>query len=260
MIAVFDSGIGGLGALSALRQLLPYHDLCYFADTAHLPYGKRRPEEIRAYLERAVRALASRGVKHLLIACGTASSLCGRMITPISVSDIIFPAAWEARGERIAILATERTVREDFFRRAVAILHPRANICTVACPTLVTLAEAGCVSTQDARVQAAIRAYLAPLLASPPDTVVLGCTHFPRFRAAIQAFLPSARLIDSGHLAAEALARRISPIAPRRPSTHFWVTADAARFNARASVYLSTPVRATQVDPSFDYNLPYIKE
>ena len=124
MIAVFDSGIGGLGALSALRQLLPYHDLCYFADTAHLPYGKRRPEEIRAYLERAVRILASRGVEHLLIACGTASSLCGRMITPISVSDIIFPAAWEARGERIAILATERTVREDVFRRAVAILHP----------------------------------------------------------------------------------------------------------------------------------------
>lgn len=242
MIGVFDSGVGGLAALAQLRRRLPRHALCYLADTAHLPYGAQRAEDICRYVEHAVAFLADNGAERVLIACGTASSLLDRVRLPIPVLDVIRPASRATAGERILLLATERTVREGVFARAIAAHHPQAQLRALACPALVELAENGQTDARDPAVQAALASYLAPVLTHPPDTLVLGCTHFSHFSSAIKAFLPYTRLIDSGILAADTLADH-PPAADPSPTTRFFATDQPSRFAESASAYLGQSIR-----------------
>lgn len=205
-IGVFDSGVGGLTVLRALRERLPGASFLYLGDTARLPYGTKSPDTVRRYAEQAAGVLIDRGVQALVIACNTASSAAvehlQRSCAPIPVFGVIKPGAAAAvaasKGQEILVLATEGTVQGGAYERAIRALRPSAAVVSLPCPLFVAFAEEGWVDGPIA--EAVARRYIAPVLAEHPgiDTVVLGCTHFPVLRGAIStAAGPTRHLVDS---------------------------------------------------------------
>jgi glutamate racemase len=215
-VGVFDSGVGGLTVLRALIADLPHEDLLYLGDTARLPYGTKSAETVARYSVRAAEALVGRGIKALVVACNTASSTAlpalRERFPQLPVIGVIEPgarAACEASATgRIAVLATEGTVRGGAYQRAIEALRPDAVVTQVACQIFVALAEEGW-SEGDA-VDAVAERYLAHLDARV-DTVVLGCTHFPLLAGAISRQLgPERRVVDSAATTARAAQRTLA--------------------------------------------------
>jgi glutamate racemase len=215
-IGVFDSGVGGLTVLEALRKALPGEDMIYLGDTARLPYGTKSPASIARYAGQATQQLRDEGIKLLVIACNTASAVAldalREQVSPLPVIGVVEPGAAAAVLARPAgshlVLATEATVRLGAYRRAILRHDPRASVYELACELLVALAEEG---WRDGPIaEAIVRRYLDALEpeARRPDSVILGCTHFPLLRDAIAgAFDARTSIVDSAHTTA-AVARR----------------------------------------------------
>jgi len=247
-IGVFDSGVGGLTVLRALMGELPGEDFLYLGDTARLPYGTKSPETVARYSVRAAEALESRGIKALVVACNTASatslpSLRERFPT-LPVIGVIEPgaqAACEASASgRIAVLATEGTVRGGAYERAILALRPDAVVTQVSAQVFVALAEEGW--SEGEAVDAVTERYLAHLDARV-DTVVLGCTHFPLLAGAIAKQLgPTRRVVDSAATTARATAREL---AARN------LAADSARTGTMHLLATDSPERFARVGARF---------
>ena len=193
-IGVFDSGVGGLTVVRALRAVLPGEDIIYLGDTARVPYGSKSPRTVERYSLTCQKFLLDRGVKLVLIACNTASAnalpaLCEA--SPVPVIGAVEPGASRAlaatRNEHIGVIGTLATVRSRAYPQAIAAHNPDAVVTAHACPLLVPLAEEGW--TDDDIAMMVARRYLAPLFAADPqiDTLVLGCTHYPLLRGVISA-------------------------------------------------------------------------
>ena len=244
MIGVFDSGVGGLSALSPLISLLPRADILYYADTAALPLGVKSEEEILERLLLALRFFEQMGVSGVLLACGTASSLyrekCKETF-PFRVIDVISPTAVAvkslAKHARVLLLATPAAVRSGAF--ASAIVRREDTLFSIPAPRLVRLAEKGKPSAL--AVERAIG--IAPCLA--PDAVVLGCTHFSHLKRELATLMPRARLIDAALCAAAAAASRFENEGGGR--CRFLVTGNPDRFEARATRILNRPVVAEKL-------------
>ncbi|MBE6581359.1 MAG: glutamate racemase [Ruminococcaceae bacterium] len=214
-VAVFDSGIGGIGVLREIRKLLPHENLLYFGDTAMAPYGERPPEEIRSLVTRhAARLLTS--AKALVLACNTATAVAAealrgawREIPIIGMEPAIKPALLEKKHKTVLVLATAATLREQKLSRLLKAYQGRATFYTCAAPCLVRLVEEGHLDDEVARRE--IAALLDPILARiSPDAVVLGCTHFPFVAGTISHFLgPSVPLFDGAEGTARELSRRL---------------------------------------------------
>ena len=180
--------------LRALRDALPHEDLVYLGDTARLPYGTKSPASISRYAGQATATLQDRGIKLLVVACNTASAVALQALRdqmdPIPVIGVVEPgasAAVEARpAGRHLVLATEATVRYGAYRQAILRRDERAQVRELACEMMVSLAEEGW--TEGNIAEAIIRRYLEPLaeLSFEPDSIILGCTHFPLLRPAIR--------------------------------------------------------------------------
>ncbi len=207
LIALFDSGIGGLTVLAALRRRLPRRDYLYLSDQAHFPYGDRPAGDVRRDVA-AFAALARReAAEAFVLACNTASALAidaAREAFGGPVHGVIAPVA---RGMgpagRIGVLATSNTCRTHAYRDAMP-----GPVLEVACPELIALAEEGGASRKDIEREA--RAPLAALREAGCDAVVLGCTHLPHFTAVLGALTAGwARLIDPGEMLAEELAKEL---------------------------------------------------
>lgn len=258
MIGIFDSGIGGLTALSALCAQMPEEDYLYFADTAHLPYGARTDGDIRRYTAAALSFLKAQGASCVLLACGTASAValdfCKRSFT-FPIYDVLEPSVLAAiqatKSRRVGVAATEATVRSGVLERLFRKYDPTCEVTLIPCPTLVELIESG--ERCDTRCYDAVCNALMPLKRAKIDTLILGCTHFAWLRTAIAAFLPSVTLIESGKEAADALiSARRQPKAPTRGISRvgrvrFFTTASAAEFSARASARLGRKVKAKEI-------------
>jgi len=217
-IGVFDSGVGGLTVLRALLDRLPGEDFVYLGDTARLPYGTKSPGSIRQYSLQAARLLRERGVKCLVVACNTASAIALDALThefdPVPVIGVLEPGAAAAcratRAGRIAVLATESTVRGGAYQAAIARRRPDAIVTARACPMFVALAEEGW--TDGPIVEGVIHRYLdevfvAGAAAAHPDTLVLGCTHFPVLAPTLRKVLgPDVAIVDSAETTAASLA------------------------------------------------------
>lgn len=205
-VGVFDSGVGGLTVLKALREELPHEDLVYLGDTARLPYGTKSPTSISRYACQATRLLQERDIKLLVVACNTASAVAldalREQMDPLPVIGVVGPgasAAVAARpGGRHLVLATEATVRLGAYSRAILELDPAATVQELACEMLVSLAEEGW--SDGAIADAIVARYIDELGASAGDanSIILGCTHFPLLRDPIaRAFDASVSLVDS---------------------------------------------------------------
>ncbi len=218
-IGIFDSGLGGLTAVGALVKAAPWESFVYLGDTANAPYGDRTPAELAALSGHNIRFLLSRNVKAILVACNTSTSnamdAMVRQARGTPVLGVISAAAAEAasgtKTGRIAVLATAATVRSGAYERAIRALLPEAEVTAVACPRLVPLIEGGHADPSDPALLAAVEAYAAPVRQAGADTVILGCTHYPIVRAAIESALaPGTALVDSGAASVGTLLAELS--------------------------------------------------
>ncbi len=218
-IGVFDSGVGGLTVLRALRERLPDESLLYLGDTARLPYGTKSPETVVRYAEQAARVLVDRGVKLLVIACNTASAVAlehlSAVFRPLPVIGVVEPGAEAAcaasRSGEILVIATEGTVRGGAYERAIMARRADARVVQIACPLFVALAEEGWVGGPIAGAIA--HRYLDGVLRehAAADCLVLGCTHFPVLQAAIsEAVGPRFTLVDSAETTARVVAAQLA--------------------------------------------------
>lgn len=214
-IGVFDSGVGGLTVLKALRDALPNEDLVYLGDTARLPYGTKSPTSIARYACQATRHLQDAGIKLLVVACNTASAVAldalREQMAPLPVIGVVEPGASAAVAARPQgshlVLATEATVRLGAYRRAIKERDPEASIDELACEMLVSLAEEGWLDGGIA--EDIVRRYLNELdeRARHPDCIILGCTHFPLLRDAIAAVIDDGTaIVDSASTTAAVTA------------------------------------------------------
>lgn len=261
-IGVFDSGIGGLTVLKALAARLPAEDFLYLGDTARLPYGTKTAGTVERYALQAVAELVRRGVKAVVVACNTASAAALPALAAahpqLHVIGVIEPGAAAAvaatRSGRIAVLATEGTVRGGAYQRAILRLKPDAIVSAVPATLFVALAEEGWAESEVAL--AAARRYLAPLFTSTaqaPDVLVLGCTHFPPLAGAIRAVAaPGVSIVDSAATTAGVLADLIagSSLAARRGHgrRRFLVTDGEERFARVGPTFLGEPISPQDIE------------
>jgi len=262
-IGVFDSGVGGLTVLRALRRRLPAESLIYLGDTARVPYGTKSVASIVRYAAQATDHLVSRNVKMLVVACNTASAVSidplRARFAPLPVIGVVEPGAEAAvavsRRQHHLVLATESTVRRHAYAQAIARLTPGARVDEQACSLFVALAEEGWT---DGEVPDAVaRTYLAPRMTHDdggPDTIVLGCTHFPLLHDAIRSAVgPDVAIVDSATTTAEAVARVLA--ADGLLTTHggsgtltLLATDGPDRFATVGARFLGEPIGAADVE------------
>ncbi|HEU4548909.1 MAG TPA: glutamate racemase [Rhizomicrobium sp.] len=254
-IGIFDSGMGGLTVMRAIRRRLPGEALVYLGDTARLPYGTKSSDTVTRYAMQAAEALKTFGVKALVVACNTASAAAlptlRQWLTSLPVVGVIEPGAAASVAAvpdgPIGVIATEGTVKGGAYVRAIQALSPSMPVVQQAAPLFVGLAEEGL--TQGAIAEAVAHHYLDPLLATLPSPrgLVLGCTHFPVLKQTIARVVgPDVVLIDSAEAAAAALEDVLKengldnpgPAAPPR----FLATDAPGRFAHLGEIFLGEPI------------------
>jgi glutamate racemase len=256
-----------LTVLKALVAELPHEHFVYLGDTARLPYGTKSPETVARYALQAAEALSEYGVKCLVIACNTASSVglpaIRAHIHGVPIIGVIEPGAEAAcatsRSGHIAVIATEGTVRGGAYQEAILRLRGRARVVAQPTQLFVALAEEGL--HQGPIADSIARYYLDPLFhTSPgPDTLVLGCTHFPMLAGAIRATVgPDIAIVDSAATTAkcvretlerESLTRSQSPASgDSKAATRFLATDSIERFARIGSRFLERPIDPEEVE------------
>ncbi len=269
-IGLFDSGVGGLTVLKALRQRMPCEDMLYLGDTARLPYGTKSSETIARYALQATSKLVERHIKLLVVACNTATSVALDTLREaypgIPVIGVVEPGAQAScraslQG-RIAVIATESTIRGRAYHKAIHRLRPQAHIVGQACPLFVPLAEEGWV---DGPIAESIAArYLDPIFkpasgsdrVETPDCLVLGCTHFPLLARAIRNVIgPDVVIVDSAATTAFAVHQELDARGLIHPqhgddcgTTRFLTTDDVPRFARTGGLFLGTPIAPDEVE------------
>jgi glutamate racemase len=214
-IGVFDSGIGGLTVVKALRDLLPNENIVYLGDTARVPYGPKSPETVQRYAVELAGMLMLKNTKTLVVACNTVSSVALPLLTkkfPVPVIGVIEPgarAALEAtRNRHIGVIGTRATIRSGEYEKALRAGDNDVRVSSRACPLLVPLIEEGLLN--DDVTDRMIMRYLEPMLADGIDTLVLGCTHYPLLADAIARTLKhQITLVDSAQNCARAVGETL---------------------------------------------------
>lgn len=215
-IGVFDSGLGGLSVLRAVRRRCPRHTLLYVADSGHAPYGERGDEHVLRRSDAIADFLLAERADVLVVACNTATAaaiahlrerLPGRSI--VGVEPGIKPAATASRNGRIGVMATTGTLRSEKFRLLAQAHGAHVQLVLQPCPGLAGAIEGG--DPESDEVVERVRQCCAPLRQAAVDTVVLGCTHYPFVAHHIERTLgPTVQLIDTS----EAVARRVEALCP----------------------------------------------
>jgi len=275
-IGVFDSGVGGLTVLRALRAAMPTENFIYLGDTARLPYGTKSAETVVRYSLQCAAALVRRRIRCLVVACNTVSAAALDALRAhhptLPIVGVIEPGAEAAvaasASGHIAVIATEGTVGGGAYQAAIRRLNPAAQVTSRACSLFVSMAEEGW--TEGPIAEAVARRYLNPIFGDPkfqtddaPDTLVLGCTHFPVLAGSIRAVLPpQVTIVDSAATTAAAVLRQLRGAAardgaasdadradPAAPGAVHWLATDgAARFARVGSTFLGETLRAEAVE------------
>jgi glutamate racemase len=220
-IGVFDSGLGGLTVLKALRERFPHESFIYLGDTARIPYGIKSARTITKYLEQNLRYLCAQKVKAVVVACNSASSVADQVSSPVPLYNVIEPgsrrAALVSREARIGVIATKATVAGKAYVTKLQELNPNIKVFQQACPLLVPLVEEGW--DDDPITNLIVYRYISPLLAVKIDTLIMGCTHYPILRSTIQKVVGGdVELVDSGVCVCEQLEKDFASL--RLPPNH----------------------------------------
>jgi glutamate racemase len=202
-IGVFDSGIGGLTVVKALRKILPNEDIIYFGDTARVPYGSKSPQTITQFAFQDTEFLIARHVKMIIVACHSASSVCLDDLKKsynLPIIGVIEPGAKAAvqatNNNRVGVIGTQATILSGAYERAIKNLNREVEIVAKATPLFVPLAEEGWITNPISYQVAKI--YLAPMVAENIDTLLLGCTHYPLLKSTIsKVFRNKVKIVDA---------------------------------------------------------------
>lgn len=220
-IGIFDSGVGGLSVLRAIRTQLPHHPVIYLADQGHVPYGTRTKEEVRSFAEAITRFLLDRGARVIVVACNAASAASLYYLREtfpdvpfVGMEPAVKPAAAETRSGVIGVLATPVTFQGELFASVVERFAVGKTVLTDTCPGLVHQIETGQLDAP--RTREILEQALRPMLAQGMDTVVMGCTHYPFAIPVIRQIVgPEVKVIDP----APAVARQTERVL----AAHKWL-------------------------------------
>ncbi len=208
-LGVFDSGVGGLTVVRALRDLLPNESIVYLGDTARVPYGSKSPDTIRRFSVEDTQFLVSHGVKAVVVACNTATAHALPVLQAmfrVPVIGVLGPGVEatlaDASCERVGIIGTAGTIRSHAYQHQIAMQRPDIMIEAKATPLLVPFVEEGWIDHP--ALKSVLREYLKPMLDKGIDTLVLGCTHYPLLVPVLKRMLgQKVRLVDSASTCAE---------------------------------------------------------
>lgn len=258
-IGVFDSGMGGLTVLRALRCELPAESFIYLGDTARLPYGTKSRDTVKLYAMQMAQLLMQRQIKALVIACNTATTAAlehlQTQLPSIPVIGVVRPGAAAAvaatRNQRIAVLATETTIATHAYQDLIRQQLPNVVIHSRACSVLVALAEEGMVDNAIARE--ALSHYLSGL--TTEDTILLGCTHFPVFKGILSKMVPeTVQLVDSADATAAVLKEQLAasnlahPDIQERGEIQYLVTDSVQRFQTIGEFFLQERIHLQDIE------------
>jgi len=241
-IGVFDSGVGGLSVLRAMRELMPTENEVFFGDQAHVPYGPRPMNQVRAFSEGITHFLLNERVKLIVVACNTASA-AGlphlRQTFPnvkfVGMEPAVKPAAETTRSGVVGVLATPATFQSALYASVVERFANGVELLQSTCPGLVQEIEKGNLEGNETRE--ILESALRPMLEKKIDTVVLGCTHYPFVIPLIQQIVgESVRVIDPAPAVARQAERLMEAAGMRNPSgdgsIQFHTSGDAATFES----------------------------
>ena len=217
-IGIFDSGVGGLSVWREVVRQLPHEDTIYLADQAHMPYGARQLAEVRELSETITRFLLDRGAKAVVVACNTASAAALhhlRRTFPevpfVGMEPAVKPAVERTHNGVVAVIATQATFQGELFASLVERYADDVQVLTQACPGLAEAVEAGALDAPE--TEALLRQHLPPLIEAGVDQLVLGCTHYPFLRPAIERIVgANVAVIDP----APAVARQTGRVLAQR--------------------------------------------
>ncbi|MCL5103960.1 MAG: glutamate racemase [Armatimonadetes bacterium] len=256
-IGVFDSGLGGLSVARRIIEALPEERIIYFADNAHVPYGERPLDEIRGFALDITSFLIDNGAKAVVMACNMSSAVAlgaARERHPgVPILGMIEPGAKAAVsiacGRPIGVLATTGTVKSGAYERAITALCPEGRVVQQPCPKFVPLVESGKADSEEA--EAAARDYVASLTREGCTTIILGCTHYPFLRRAIEAAAgPEVTIVDPAEEVMRALGailkeRRMESDSLRE-AHKFCTSGDTDDFAALGSTFLGKHIEAVR--------------
>ena len=258
-IGLFDSGVGGLTVLDAMRRLMPGEDYLFLGDTARVPYGAKSQKTIVRYSLQAAAKLIGQRIKLLVIACNTATAAALPALREtwpdMPIIGVIEPgsrAACEASPSGdIAVIATESTIRSGAYERCIEQARPGTQVLPQPCPLFVPLVENGRFAPGDVVIETVAAEYLAPLKQAGVDTLVLGCTHYPLLESVIGNYMgPGVTLVSAGAEGARAVAetlRERSALAGGRGrgACRYFVSDRVEDFERTASLFLQEDLRHT---------------
>jgi glutamate racemase len=222
ILGLFDSGLGGLSVLRAVRARLPQASIIYFGDNGHIPYGARPLSQVREFSYAITHFLIAHGAQVIVVACNTASAaaLASLRQAPefsglpfVGMEPAVKPAAEVTRSGVVGVLATPATFQGELYASVVERFAQGVTVLQEVCPGLVQQIEAGEVDSP--ATAAMLRRWLQPMLARGIDALVLGCTHYPFVIPTIERICgPGVRVIDP----APAVARQVARVCERLSS------------------------------------------
>ena len=244
-IGIFDSGLGGLTALRALRRFLPDENIVYFADSGRVPNGEKSLNQLRCMAEQNYAFISSHDVKAILVACGTMSSNCGDLLEawPVPTVGVMYSSAdWMRRLEGkgpIAVIATEASIRSGSYQRVLKEACAGREVIAVSCPDFVPLIESGHSGAEDPLVRKAVARYLAPIRGA--DGLLLGCTHYGIIAQALRDYLgPKTALVSASTCGAAQLCQYLieNGLTGGSGQERFLTSGSAAAFAGTAAAFL----------------------
>jgi glutamate racemase len=254
-IGVFDSGIGGITAVSELKKIMPHENIIYFGDTSRVPYGTRSRETIQKYATQDINFLLSKNVKMIVAACGTVSSNPPtQTIESLSVdyTGVLVPAAQAAcaatKTNRIGVIATPATIKSGAYGKVIRSMIHTPTIIGKACPLFVPLVENGYTDRHNPVTRLVAEEYLKPLIEEQVDTLILGCTHYPLIEELIGDIMgEDVTLISPGKEAAKYVRalltnKQLLNTGDQQGSCHYYVSDEVDTFSENASIFLQDDI------------------
>jgi len=257
-IGIFDSGVGGLTVVNAIRTFLPNESLIYFGDTAHLPYGDKSQQSIQHHSIKIAEFLLEQSCKLLVIACNTASAFAYDAVQQhlseqgikIVVVDVINPVIDELKQntaiKKIGVIGTKGTIESGTYQKKIGSLEKEWEIVGLATPLFAPMIEEGFI--YDDISNAIIRAYLSNESLAGIDSLILGCTHYPIIKNQIRKFFNfSVVIVDSAQIVAMHLIKMLGELnllaTSKDRADRFFVSDYTASFNQIASMFLENDIK-----------------
>jgi len=253
-IGIFDSGIGGLTVVRAIRKLLPNEDIIYLGDTARVPYGTKSPETVKRFALEDAAFLIRQNIKAIVVACNTVSSWALPDLEreyDVPVMGVIEPGVKTAlertKTYRIGVIGTNATIRSRTYVTAIKSLRRNTVVFSKPCPLLVPLVEEGWINHPV--THEVLKIYLKPLIKKNIDTLILGCTHYPLLKNQIKKIVGEwITIVDSAEACAKYIKKELSaknilnPVAERQGKLIAYVTDSPDHFTHLADRFLGNPI------------------